>query len=122
MAALGRFEDAVVADIAEVLDVERLEQEDKLRLNLLFVSQHLHVRLLETLDHFSEHLEDAVEPRVLNLEDYTLGALFDDVASERDHELTLLGLEALDQHLFDVHLVRADRSVFAQSQLTQKLA
>ena len=120
--ALGGLENATGNDLVDVLYAEGLEQEDKLRLNFFSILEDLHVGHLETVDHFTENLKNTREPRVLRLENERLCAFFDDVADERDHELSVFVLEALDKQLLDVKLVTADRPVSREGQLSEELA
>ena len=97
LTSLGSLQCAAWDDLIDVLDLEGLEQEDQLRLDLLAVLHELHVRHLEAVDDLAQDLQDAVQPGVLDLEDDGLGALLDDVARERDDQLPVLVLEALDE-------------------------
>lgn len=72
-------------DLVDVLDVEGLEEEDKLCLDLLLLLESLHRWHLQAVYHLPEHLEDAVDPRIAQFEDERLGALFHDVARERNN-------------------------------------
>ena len=84
MAALRGLQGAAWDYLIDILDIERLEEEDELRLYLLLIFQDLHAGQLEAVDHLAKDLEDSAQPWVVLREDKTLGAFFDDIAGERD--------------------------------------
>ena len=122
MAALRGLQGAAWDYLIDILDIERLEEEDELRLYLLLIFQDLHAGQLEAVDHLAKDLEDSAQPWVVLREDKALGALFDDIAGERDDQPSILVLEALNEQLLDVELIAADRTIPAQGELAQELA
>ena len=71
-------------NLIDILDIERLEEEDELRLYFLLIFQDFHARQLKAVNHLAKDLEDSAQPWVVLREDETLGALFDNIAGERD--------------------------------------
>ena len=102
------------------MNVEGLEKEDYLSFHLLLILQLGHIWHLETLHHLLKDLKDTTEPWILHLEDDRFSALFDYAACKSDHQLSIIVLETLHEHLLDIELIVKQRSVPSNCQLSKE--